>query len=249
MTQRYKLFIEYDGTNFSGWQKQPYERTVEGVIEEALSTLFQSEIDIIGQGRTDAGVHALQQIAHADLPDIHDERRIIHAMRGLLPNDVSINGIEKTDEKFHSRFDAMSRTYIYRISNRPIPLDRHKTWYNFLDLKIHLLDECANRLFGEHDFLQFCIPNEDPHVTSRCTISESVWFLDEEVLIYKITGNRFLRQMVRRLVGTMVHVSAGKTSLHIFEEMLTNPDGNFVAFTAPSLGLTLKAVNYSKKGI
>jgi len=244
MKQRYKLLIEYDGTHFSGWQKQPEERTVEGVIEHALSTLFQSEIDVIGQGRTDAGVHALKQIAHADLPTVYDERRIIHAMRGLLPDDVTIYGVEKTDDIFHSRFDAISRTYTYNVTNRPLPIDRHKTWYCFLDCDLKVLDECANRIVGEHDFLQFCIPNEDPHLTTQSTISESLWRVDEEVLIYTITGNRFLRHMVRRLVGTMVQVSAGKMPLQVFEEMLSNSNSKFAAYTAPSHGLTLVNVTY-----
>lgn len=244
MKQRYKILIEYDGTHFSGWQKQPEERTVEGVIEHALSTLFQSEIDVIGQGRTDAGVHALKQVAHADLPTLYDERRIIHAMRGLLPDDVTIYGVEKTVDTFHSRFDAISRTYTYSVTNRPFPLDRHKTWYCFLDCDLIVLEECANRVAGEHDFLQFCIQNEDPHLTTLSTISESMWHVDEEVLVFTITGNRFLRHMVRRLVGTMVHVSAGKIPLHVFEEMLSNSNNKFAAYTAPSHGLTLKNVTY-----
>jgi len=244
MIQRYKLFIEYDGTHFSGWQKQPEERTVEGVIEQALSTLFQSEVDVIGQGRTDAGVHALQQVAHVDLPDLYDEGRIIHAMRGLLPADVTIYGVEKTEAEFHSRFDAIFRTYIYRVSYRPIPLDRHKTWYTHLNCDMKLLEKCADQLKGEHDFLQFCIPNEDLHLTTRCNISDSIWYKKEGVFIYSITGNRFLRHMVRRLVGTMIQVSAGKTSTTQFEKMLSNPDDNIAAYTAPAHGLTLKSVEY-----
>lgn len=244
MKQRYKLLIEYDGSEFSGWQKQPEERTVEGVIEQALSTLFQSEIDIIGQGRTDAGVHALQQVAHADLPELYDQRRIIHAMRGLLPEDVTIYGVEKKDTSFHSRFDAISRTYTYSIVNRPIPLDRHKTWYSFMECDFNVLDDCANRILGDHDFLQFCIANQDPHLTTRCIISESKWRRRDGLIEYTITGNRFLRHMVRRLVGTMVHVSAGKASLHDFQEMLTSSKDNISAYTAPAHGLTLKSVSY-----
>lgn len=244
MNQRYKLFIEYDGSNFSGWQKQPNERTVEGEIEKALSTLYQLDIDVVGQGRTDAGVHALKQVAHVDLPDTYNERRIIHAMRGLLPEDVIIFNIERTDDEFHSRFDAISRSYIYRLANRPIPLDRHKIWYCYQECSFELLNECAHFIKGEHDFLQFCIPNEDPNLTTRCIISESFWQIENGILIYSITGNRFLRQMVRRLVGTMVHVSAGKLERRVFEQMITQPKGAFQAFTAPSHGLVLDSVMY-----
>lgn len=245
MNQRYKLLIEYDGTHFSGWQIQPKERTVEGVIEKALSTLYQLDIDVVGQGRTDTGVHALHQVAHADLPDTYSERRIIHAMRGLLPEDVSIFAIEKINSEFHSRFDAISRKYIFRVANRPIPLDRHKIWYSFLDCDIELLHKCANFIIGDHDFLQFCIPNEDPHLTTRCTVTESIWRKDGELLIYTIRGNRFLRKMVRRLVGTMVQVSAQKMQLKNFEEMLSNPTSTAPAYTAPPHGLTLDSVEYA----
>lgn len=246
MKQRYKLFIEYDGSNFSGWQKQPDERTVEGVIEKALSTLYQMDIDAVGQGRTDAGVHALKQVAHVDLPVTYGERRIIHAMRGLLPNDVTIFRIEKTTQDFHSRFDAISRRYIYRMANRPIPLDRHKIWYNFLDCNYELLNECANYILGEHDFLQFCIHNEDPNLTTICKIIESFWQREDGIMIYTITGNRFLRQMVRRLVGTMVQVSSGKLEIHKFEEMFSQHMETIPAFTAPPNGLILESVQYDE---
>tara|TARA_R100001143_G_C3361367_1_gene137143 strand:- start:85441 stop:86205 length:765 start_codon:yes stop_codon:yes gene_type:complete len=247
MIQRYKLLIEYDGTHFSGWQKQPNERTVEGEIEKALSTLYQVDVDVIGQGRTDAGVHAIQQVAHVDLPDTYNERRILHAMRGLLSEDVTIFGIKKTHTGFHSRFDAISRKYKYKISNRPIPLDRHKIWYSFIDCDIELLKKCSNIILGTHDFYSFCIPNDDPNLTTQCTILESLWSMEDGVLIYTIEGNRFLRQMVRRLVGTMVQVSAGKIELIKFVEMLTQADKPISAYTAPSKGLTLVSVNYDEK--
>jgi len=242
--QRFKLHIQYDGTHFSGWQKQPEGRTVEGVIEKALSTLYQMDIDVIGQGRTDAGVHALQQVAHVDLPVKYNEKRIIHAMRGLLPEDVSIYGINKTDSEFHARFDAISRTYSYRIANRPIPIDRHKIWYYFHDVNLELLKECAESILGEHDFLQFCIANENPKLTTTCTITESRWRNKEGILIYTINGNRFLRHMVRRLVGTMMEVSAGKLSLKQFEGMLIEPLNKIPAYSAPAYGLILESVEY-----
>ncbi len=244
MLQRYKLLIEYDGTHFYGWQKQPDERTVEGEIEKALSTLYQLEIDVIGQGRTDAGVHAIQQVAHVDLPDTYNESRILHAMRGLLPEDVTIFHLEKTHSEFHSRFDAISRKYIYRIASRPIPLDRHKVWYSFMECDIAILNQCAKILLGEHDFHSFCIANDDPNLTTQCTITESSWSKEDGLLIYTIEGNRFLRQMVRRLVGTMVQVSAGRIEPKKFEVMLTKLNSTTPAFSAPPRGLTLVSVGY-----
>ena len=206
---RYKLTFEYDGTQFSGWQKQPDARTVEGTFEQAFSTLFQQEIDVVGQGRTDAVVHASGQTAHADLPNRYPSSRILHAMKGILPEDVALLKIENVPNDFHPRFDALSRSYRYQVINRSAPLLRHKAWQRNGKLDEALLQQCAELVIGEHDFVNFCIPSGGEHQTTICTISQSCWKKEVDMLIYEITGNRFLRHLVLRLVGTMVKVSAG----------------------------------------
>lgn len=242
--QRYKLNIEYDGTHFSGWQKQPGERTVEGEIENSLSVLYQEEIDIIGQGRTDAGVHAYRQIAHVDLPIKYRPKRVLHAMKGLLPEDISIFKIEKVSPGFHARFDALSRSYSYRITTNPSPIYRHISWYHYAEPDIENLQNCAELILGEHNFIQFCIPSGDSYQTTVCTISESEWSIDSGFFIYKITGNRFLRHMVRRLVGTMMQCATGNGSISTFEALLKSDEKNHHVFTAPAKGLILENVNY-----
>lgn len=241
---RYKLTFEYDGSHFSGWQKQPDARTVEGVIEKAFSTLYQQEIDVVGQGRTDAGVHARGQTAHVDLPTHYDKDKVLHAMKGLLPEDVALLQIEESHPGFHARFDAVSRRYRYRIINRPSPLQRHYSWYVFSNLDDKILNQCVDLILGEHDFVNFCIPADDEFMTTLCTISESRWIQERDALIYEITGNRFLRHLVRRLVGTMVNVSGGKLKIDEFETLLRGEKTKTKGHTAPAKGLILEQVEY-----
>jgi len=242
--RRYKLTFEYDGTDFKGWQKQPDVRTVEGVIEKAFSTLYQLEIDIVGQGRTDSGVHAARQIAHAELPELYDTGRILHAMKGLLPKDVALLHIEPVPPGFHARFDAISRSYRYQIMTLPSPLMRHYSWYIYSELDEKKLHQCAKMVEGEHDFINFCIPSGDEFMTTICTITESRWEKEGEMLVYNITGNRFLRHMVRRLVGTMINVSGGKLTTAEFEELLRGNKTDTKGHTAPAKGLMLEEVEY-----
>ncbi|MEX0905056.1 MAG: tRNA pseudouridine(38-40) synthase TruA [Balneolaceae bacterium] len=241
---RWKLTFEYEGTHFSGWQKQPEGRTVEGVIEEAFSTLYQTEIDIIGQGRTDAGVHAKSQVAHADLPGSFDEHRILHAMRGLLPEDVALLSAEKTDPDFHARFGAKSRSYCYQVSVRKTPLNRHLVWVHGAAFDEHSLNNCAGLIIGEHNFMNFCIPHEDEHATTVCLVNRSEWKREGELWIYRIEANRFLRHMVRRLVGTMVKVADGSVTMETFKKLLSAVPVQRKGHAAPAHGLILEKVDY-----
>ena len=245
--KRYKLTFEYDGTHFCGWQKQPDVRTVEMEIETALSTLFQREIDIAGQGRTDSGVHAEMQVAHTDLPSDIETGKVVHALRGLLPEDVSLKGIEEVHSDFHSRFDAVSRSYLYRITTEPIPIYRHISWYNNVKLDGEALIECAETILGNHNFIRFCIPPGEKYQTTDCFISESNWKRENGFWIYRITGDRFLRHMVRRLVGTMTKVAAGSGTVSDFKKLIDQYDEKELrVFTAPAQGLTLRKVSYKQ---
>lgn len=242
---RWKLTFEYDGTHFRGWQRQPEGRTVEGVVEEAFSTLYQMDIDIIGQGRTDAGVHAIGQTAHVDLPERYDASRIQHAMRGLLPDDLALLKAEPAGPDFHSRFDAYSRCYRYQVSQREMPLNRHMVWTSGIPLKMQRLQKCADMILGSHNFINFCIPPEEKHATTVCTIYKSKWAEERGIYTYQIEGNRFLRHMVRRLVGTMVNVSGGSMSAGAFKELLTGAPVAKKGHAAPAKGLILEKVLYN----
>lgn len=244
MANRYKLTFEFDGTDFNGWQKQPEGRTVEGVIEKALSVFYQKEIDIVGQGRTDSGVHAKAQVAHADLSPSYSISRLHRALRGLLPKDVALIEAKKVDDDFHARFHAKSREYQYVVLDKPSPLLRYYSWQTFKPISFDLLTKCAHVIQGKHNFINFCIPPDEPEMTTICTITKSSWEKEGKKLVYKIEGNRFLRHLVRRLVGTMVHVADGRIPLQQFHELLSGKETDRKGHAAPAKGLTLINVRY-----
>lgn len=241
---RWKLTFEYDGTNFSGWQKQPSGRTVEGEIETSFSTLYQQEIDVIGQGRTDAGVHAKGQVAHVDLPDRFTSQRLIHAMRGLLPKDVALLQAEQTYPDFHARFNATERSYSYSVMQRHSPLQRNRVWNCLYELDFTLLQKMAGLVLETRDFVNFCIPDENSFTTTESKISVSEWSFDGDIYTYKISGNRFLRHMVRRLVGSMINVATGKLTIQEFCDLLNGEPVKQKGHAAPSHGLFLESVSY-----
>lgn len=240
---RYKLTIAYDGTNFSGWQIQPNARTVEETIEKAFIEVLQQPVDIVGQGRTDAGVHARGQVAHVDLPGEIDIDKTIFGVNSLTGDEVKIIQIERVRADFHARFDAISREYSYRIAIKPSPLLRHISWHVQHPLDFTKLEECAALLKGEFDFSAFAKSGSEPF-TTLCTISANVFERKNDFILYRITANRFLRNMVRRLVGTMVRVAEGKLEVKEFQQMLQNPETDSPTFTAPAQGLVLEKVLY-----
>lgn len=244
MVDRWKLVFEYDGTDFSGWQRQPNARTVEQEIETAFSTLYQDDIDIIGQGRTDAGVHARGQVAHVDLPSKFTSHKLIHAMRGLLPKDIALLKAEATHRDFHARFSATERSYSYKVMQRHSPLMRKRVWSCGYLLDQVQLEEMAERVKHTRDFVNFCIPDEDQLLTTESSITISRWKMDGDVLLYRISANRFLRHMVRRLVGSMVQVASGRKPMSLFKDLLEGQQVNQKGHSAPAHGLYLDSVSY-----
>lgn len=238
------MTFEYDGTNFNGWQKQPNGRTVQGVIEQAFNTFYQQKIKIVGQGRTDAGVHAKGQVAHADLPEMYSVNRLYRAMHGLLPEDVVLINAEKAEKDFHARFHAKSRRYQYMVLNRYSPLMRYYSWAVFKPLSFDLLNKCAHLIKGEQDFLNFCIPPEGDEMNTTCEIFESKWCKQPNAMVFTVEGNRFLRHLVRRLVGAMVQVAEGTLQISDFQILLSAQKMDRKGHAAPAKGLTLLSVRY-----
>ncbi|MDZ7771850.1 MAG: tRNA pseudouridine(38-40) synthase TruA [Balneolaceae bacterium] len=241
---RYKCYIEYEGTRYKGWQRQPGSRTVEEEIEEGLSQILQQQIDLVGQGRTDRGVHAEAQIAHADLPDDADPEKLQFGLLGVLPRDIAVWRMEKVDTDFHARFHARSRTYRYQILRRPSPLlDRFATRVmDHLDLEKML--HCAEYIHGEHDFETFTKSDPDGESNTRCEILASDMEWDDTLITWRITANRFLRHMVRRLAGTVIQVGQGKRTYEEFSAMVDKPNKNRGGHGAKARGLILESVEY-----
>lgn len=240
---RYKLTIEYDGTHFSGWQIQPDEITVEQTLEEAFSQILQRPVDLTGQGRTDAGVHARGQTAHLDIQEDTDVQKLIFGVNGMTGDDIQVVKVEEVSPEFHARFDAMAREYEYIITTRPMPMLRLYAWPLRQPVDIDQLHQCAELLNGEFDFSGFSKFNED-NFTTKCEIQHSEFKMEGEIIRYRIRANRFLRNMVRRLVGTMVRTAQGKMTMEQFEEALKNPGSKIPTFTAPAKGLVLQEVFY-----
>ncbi len=241
---RWKLVFEFDGTRYKGWQAQPDAQTVEGEIETAFSTFYQMPIDITGQGRTDAGVHAKAQVAHADLPETYSRSRILHAMRGLLPRDIALTEARKTDPNFHARHHATSRLYSYKVMHRYSPLNRNRVWCSHQKPDSRLLHICAEQVKGNHNFVNFCIPPGSANEPTHSTIYNSYWNKAGEIWTYYIEGERFLRHMVRRLAGSIVLVATGKMKISEFEYLLEGHKTDKKAHAAPAYGLYLESVSY-----
>lgn len=242
---RYKILIEFDGTRYSGWQKQPNSNTVEEEIESALSRILTQPVDVIGQGRTDSGVHAEGQVAHFDHPDELDPARILYALLGVLPHDIAVWDIHKVSEDFHARFDATARRYRYQIIRRSAPLLRGVSEMVLDDLDLDAMHRCAHKIEGTHNFDSFTKPDND-NPDSTCEVTHSEFSKKDYLLSYHIEANRFVRHMVRRLVGTMVEVGKGKRSVKEFGDMIDKPSKQKNGHGAAAQGLILEKVTYEK---
>jgi tRNA pseudouridine38-40 synthase len=239
------LTIQYDGSDFHGWQVQARGRTVQGDIENALSVIYPDEkITLIGAGRTDAGVHALGQTAHINLPTKLSADELLQAINGNLNQDVRIDFVEKADDDFHARFSATAREYAYHIVKHFRPVTRNYTTPLKFKVDVKILNKCAYILPGEHDLTSFCKATaEVDH--KLCNVHSATWEESEEMLIFRVKANRFLQHMVRYLVGTMLEVARGRYTSSDFESLLNNKQTKAVVVRAPAQGLFLKKVYYN----
>lgn len=240
---RYKIFIEYNGSAYCGWQKQPNSDTVEEEIERALHRFLGRPVNIIGQGRTDSGVHAEGQIAHFDFPEKLDSHQMLSAFLGVLPFDISVWKIEEVPADFHARFHAKWRCYRYQMALRPMPLWRSTSEMILGNLNTDAMHRCAEETLGSHHFDSFT-KSDNEALNSVCEVRRSEFSQNDSLLIYHIEANRFVRHMVRRLVGTMIQVGRGKRTVDEFVGMIHQPDENKNAHGAAAKGLILEGVGY-----
>ncbi|MBM4278998.1 MAG: tRNA pseudouridine(38-40) synthase TruA [Deltaproteobacteria bacterium] len=246
MVRNIKLLIEYDGTNYLGWQVQAKGLTIQGMIEEKLKRLTGEGVHLIGSGRTDAGVHAFGQVTHFKTRSEMDIRSIQRALNSLLPPDIAIKGIEEAEENFHARKQAKSKTYEYRILNTPIRSVFHRgyAWHIPQKLDWGEIKKATQKLIGEHDFSSFRSTGT-PTKTAVRKIFRAEWKKGRDGLIrFEIEASGFLKQMVRAIVGTLVEVGKGKISSEEFQKILESKDRKKAGPTAPAHGLFLKKVTY-----
>ena len=242
---RYKVQIEYEGTHYKGWQAQPDAKTVEGEIEAGLAQVLRQPVDIVGQGRTDSGVHAEEQTAHFDFPRELNRDKLLFALLGVLPRDIAVWDLQRVDPDFHARFDAVARQYRYQIVTRPSPLREHTAAMVLEPLDHNRMQECAQMVTGKHDFSGFTKP-EIAQEDARCEISLSAFDFADPMIVYRIKANRFVHHMVRRLVGTMIRVGQGKADLNEFYDLLRDSNPRQSGHGAAAKGLILEEVEYGK---
>ena len=240
-----KLKISYDGTNYSGWQIQPSNKTIQGEIECALKNIFKEKIDLIGSGRTDSGVHAYSQVANFHVSININPEQIKQAINANLNNDIFVKSCDIVDDAFHSRFSAIERQYEYNISKNHNPFNRFYKWtLKWENIDCEILEKCSKIILGEYDFGNFCkaTSKKDNNV---CIINQSQWTFNRNTMKYKIKANRFLHHMVRFLVGTMIEVSRGKISINDFKILMKDKSNTKIRIvSAPAKGLFLKEIRY-----
>jgi tRNA pseudouridine38-40 synthase len=237
-----KAVLEYDGTDFSGWQVQPGLRTVQGVLEDAVFDLTGTRICVNGAGRTDAGVHATGQVASFGLVSSLDAPTIKNALNSRLPRDVLI--VDACEEKpdFHARFSAVSRQYVYRIGTRPSVLRQRYRWELSYRLDLQAMSSACRELLGRKDFRCFTTDDYDQSV---CDVKEASITAKEDEIRLNIEADRFLRKMVRSIAGTLVEIGRGRLEWSGIGKMIASTDRESAGPTAPAKGLCLVRVNYA----
>ena len=240
---RYFIEIAYNGKNYFGWQRQPKQISVQQVWEETISTLLREEIKFTGAGRTDAGVHAKQLFAHFDFDEIENFDEFIFRMNSFLPRDISVKNIFKVREDAHARFDAVEREYEYVISLGKDPFNQDFAFQINNMPNVDLMNQAAKILLTHRDFQCFSRSKTDVK-TYNCTIVKAHWQTIDNRLIFTIAADRFLRNMVRAIVGTLLDVGYGKTSLEDFKAILNSKSREEAGASAPAHGLYLTKVVY-----
>ncbi len=245
MKTRYFIFISYRGTSYHGWQLQPDSITVQKILENALSVILGEKISSTGAGRTDAGVHALFFCAHFDSlsPDLDRQARLVHRLNSFLPEDISVNAIRRVVPDAHARFSALSRTYKYFISTAKDPFATHSSWFLYGDIDIVKMNMACSLLKGYSDFTSFSRLHSGAK-TNICTIFDALWIREGNMLVFTITADRFLRNMVRAVVGTMVETGFGKLSPDDFGKIIEARDRGRAGVSAPAKGLFLTGIGY-----
>ena len=248
LSRSVQLVLHYDGAGFSGWQRQPGERTVQGVLEAAASRLCGAPIAIVGAGRTDAGVHARGQAAGLRVPEKWSALALRRSMNAILPDDVWIAAAFDMRDEFHPRYSAISRRYSYFVgtddlASSPFRRTRELVWKKPLDLD--RLNQAARDIEGEHSFRAFAVkgtaPERDDH---RCTVARASWRERDGGLAFDIQADRFLHHMVRFLVGTMLEIGEGRREVAVMKELLAQDDNSEVSQPAPAHALFLERVEY-----
>ena len=240
---RYFIKLAYNGTAYHGWQYQPNASSVQEVLNKAFSVLLNTDISIMGAGRTDTGVHASQMYAHFDYDKNIDNKQLVHKLNSYLPKDIVVYEVFQVADEAHTRFDATKRTYEYHINRFKNPFSQELSWYFHQDLDLEAMNEASQLLFHHTNFQSFSKVNTDVN-TFDCTIYEAYWKQENDKLVFTISANRFLRNMVRSIVGTLVNVGLKKITVAEFDTIIKSKSRDKAGFSVPAHGLYLTKIEY-----
>lgn len=244
MSFRYFITFSYKGTAYHGWQKQPNAISVQEVLEKSLSMILNSSVEVVGAGRTDTGVHARKMVAHFDQTQkIENEENLVFRLNSLLPKDIAVEKVELVSSDKHARFSARSRTYEYHVMQEKNPFGIELATRIIGDLDFDLMNEAASHLLQYTDFTSFSKLHTDTK-TNNCKITEAYWQKREGIWVFTITADRFLRNMVRAIVGTLLCVGRGRMTIAEFDEIILAKDRCRAGTSAPAEGLYLVDVKY-----
>jgi tRNA pseudouridine38-40 synthase len=245
----YRLTIEYEGTRYSGWQEQKNARTVAGELKQALAGLLEGTFELGGAGRTDAGVHALAQVAHLRAGQPLDGDRALGALAEALPADIHVVALEPAPPRFHARHDALTRSYVYQISRRRTALGKRYVWWVKRPLDAGAMGAALAAVVGRHDFARFAEAAPDPEASTLVEVERAELLEAGDLLVVRIAASHFLWKMVRRLVGTLVEVGAGALAPERFRDLVERGAATAglhpAEWTAPPSGLFLERVIYA----
>lgn len=241
---RFFIQLSYNGTNYHGWQIQPNATSVQETLTKALNVVLnEKNIVIMGAGRTDTGVHASKMFAHFDYEKEIDSKTVVHKLNSYLPKDIAVSEIISVDENAHARFDAKQRTYEYKINlTKNVFLDE-LSWYYNKELDVEAMNDAASLLMEFIDFQCFSKVHTDVN-TFNCAITQAFWKKENDQLIFTISADRFLRNMVRSIVGTLVNLGLGKISKADFQKIIESKDRKKAGFSVPACGLYLTEIKY-----
>lgn len=241
-----KIIVEYDGTCYHGWQRQPSDITIQQVLEEKIGTITQQKVTLISSGRTDAGVHAINQVANFRTETTINTDNLLRGINSLLPGDIVVKELFEVEETFHARYDAKSKSYFYQIYNSTIrtALHRNHTWHVYYPLDVNAMREALSLLKGTHDFSSFCGADDDAANHVRTVMKADIEQRNDHLIVISLEADGFLRYMVRNIVGSLADVGRGKTTVADFSDIMGAQDRTKAGMTAPPQGLFLKEVRY-----
>ncbi len=244
---RYFIELSYNGKRYHGWQIQPNENSVQETLENAMTLLLGEQITVVGCGRTDAGVHSSQFFLHFDPSKVIDKKKLKFKLNAFLPNDIVIFQIYNVNDNAHARFDAIQRSYEYRISLRKNAFLNDTTWQVQNQIfDVEKMNNAAKALYNYKDFKSFSKSNSDVK-TYNCEVTNAIWKKNGDLLIFSITANRFLRNMVRAIVGTLLEVGKDKISIEEFKKIIESKDRTRAGASVKAQGLFLTEIVYPDK--